>query len=209
MAVAHPYKVLVAEDEFLVADEIVRVLGGLGFEHVGTAKDGKEAIEMTRALQPDVVLMDIKMPGIDGLEATAEIQREQPTAVVLVTAHANQDFIEEAARSGALAFLTKPPRAEEIRRAVTLAVARNRELAAYKSMLQDCARKLSADGGQSSDAPHRQALTVCSYCRLVKHRNGDWVPFESYILSTMGIASSHGICPTCIRLWFPKFSGSS
>lgn len=123
-----PVRVLVAEDDFLISEEIGRNLKKLGFDRVDVACNGQEAMEMTCSLRPDVVLMDIKMPIMDGLEATRRIQSACPTPVVILTAHESQALVEEAGKAGASAYLAKPPRADEIGRAITMAMARHEDL---------------------------------------------------------------------------------
>lgn len=121
-------RVLIAEDDFLVGDEIVRIIKGIGYEHLGTAPNGLRAIEMTKELKPDVILMDIKMPKMNGLEASRIIQSEVPTPIIILTAHESQELVEEASAAGVGAYLTKPPQQEEVERAVTIAFARQTDL---------------------------------------------------------------------------------
>ncbi len=121
-------KVLVAEDDFLVCEEIVRILRKIGYEVVGTAFNGKQAIEMTCSLKPDAVIMDIKMSKVDGLEATQKIQQSCPTPVVILTAHESRELVDKASKMGASAYLVKPPKPAEIDRAITVAMVRHDDL---------------------------------------------------------------------------------
>ena len=121
-------KVLVAEDDFLVAREIVQGLEAAGYQNIDVASNGEKAIEMARSLDPDVVLMDIKMPKMDGLEATHQIQKRCPTSVIILTAHETEEYIDMAGEIGASAYLTKPPNPSEIDRAMTIAMARHEDL---------------------------------------------------------------------------------
>jgi len=130
-------RVLIAEDDALAVDLIRYELKKIGLTTIGEAYDGLEAIRLTRALQPDVVLMDIRMPLVDGLEAAARIQAECPTPVVLLTAYDDPAFVERASRVGVGAYLLKPPEAREIERAVIIATARFAD--------QQRLRKLNAD----------------------------------------------------------------
>lgn len=102
-------RVLVAEDDFLIGHEIMRILEQSGYQRAGIAPNGEKAVEMVRELRPDVVLMDIKMPRMDGLTASIEIQKLCPTPVVILTAQESTDFVAEASRAGVSAYLTKPP----------------------------------------------------------------------------------------------------
>ncbi len=120
--------VLIAEDDYLVSEEIVRILLKTGYKVIGTAANGEDAIKLTQKLKPDVVLMDVQMPKMDGLEATREIQRLCPTPVVMLTAFETNDLVEQASEAGAGAYLVKPPKAVEIERYITIAIARHKEL---------------------------------------------------------------------------------
>jgi len=121
-------KVLIAEDDYLITEEITRILEKLDYHVVNTVSNGEQAIKMTQKLKPDVVLMDIRMPKLNGLEATKEIQRICPTPVVILTAYGTSDFIKKASEAGAGAYLMKPPKAIEIDRYITIAIARHKEL---------------------------------------------------------------------------------
>lgn len=117
-------QVLIAEDDYLVGEMIRGLLEEIGYRIVGEAADGREAVEMTRRLQPDVVLMDIKMPNVDGIEATRLIFESCPTPVVMLTAYESSELVERASAVGAGAYLVKPLSAPEIERAITVAAAR-------------------------------------------------------------------------------------
>ncbi|MET9652302.1 response regulator transcription factor [Streptomyces sp. NPDC006460] len=113
-------RVVVADDQAMVREGIVLVLGLLpGIEVVGSARDGEEAVALTAALAPDVVLMDLRMPRCDGVEATRRIRAEHPgTEVVVLTTYADDDSLFPALRAGARGYLTKDAGGEEIVRAV-------------------------------------------------------------------------------------------
>ncbi|WP_137992864.1 response regulator transcription factor [Streptomyces vilmorinianum] len=113
-------RVIVADDQSMVREGIVLVLGLLpGIEVVGSARDGEEAVALTAALAPDVVLMDLRMPRCDGVEATRRIRADHPgTEVVVLTTYADDDSLFPALRAGARGYLTKDAGGEEIVRAV-------------------------------------------------------------------------------------------
>ena len=129
-------RILVAEDEFLVSEEIVRAIKRAGYEHIGTAPDGEKAIEMVKALKPDLLMMDIKMPKMDGLEAARKIQETNPLPVVILTAHEGHELVQEAGEAGVGAYITKPPAPEEIDRAVTIAFARQTDLIKSRELIK-------------------------------------------------------------------------
>ena len=105
---------------------------------------GEQAVEMTASLRPDVVLMDIRLPGIDGIEATRRIQDQCPTPVVALTAHEDLELVEEATQAGVGAYLIKPPDIREIHRAIKISMARFRplEIAADERDLRGAERRI-------------------------------------------------------------------
>jgi DNA-binding NarL/FixJ family response regulator len=111
-------RVVVAEDEFLVSLTIRAQLESMGYEVVGISQTGGEAILMTKELHPDVVIMDIGMPEMDGIEATRRIMAEAPTPVVVLTAYGDRDRIGAALAAGACGYVVKPAVAEQIRNAI-------------------------------------------------------------------------------------------
>jgi signal transduction histidine kinase len=128
---------LIAEDDYLVSQMIKGSLEEIGYTVVGEAVDGLEAVEMSQSLKPDVILMDIKMPDMDGIKATQRIHESCPTPVVVLTAYETQELVEQASTAGVGAYLVKPPSAQEIERAITIAMAR------FDDMIE--LRRLNAD----------------------------------------------------------------
>ncbi|MDH3349206.1 MAG: response regulator, partial [Desulfobulbaceae bacterium] len=100
-----PVRVLIAEDDYFVLEEIKRTLRGQNYEIVGEAYNGESAVKMVNDLHPDVVLMDIKMPKMDGLEASQRIQEQCATPIVVLTAHEPLDLVENASIAGVSAYL--------------------------------------------------------------------------------------------------------
>ena len=120
--------VLLVDDEALIRMGMRVMLEDLGYQVIGEAADGEEAIEKVAALDPDVVIMDIKMPGMDGLEATRRIMAEHPLPVIVLTAYNHRSLVEEAADAGVLAYLMKPVRESDIGPAIEVARARFADL---------------------------------------------------------------------------------
>ncbi len=121
-------RVVLVDDEALIRMGMRVMLQDLGYEVVGEAADGQEAIEKVAALDPDVVIMDIKMPGMDGLEATRRIMAAHPVPIIILTAYNQRSLVEEAADAGVLAYLMKPVRESEIAPAIEVARARFADL---------------------------------------------------------------------------------
>ena len=128
MSTIRTIRALIAEDDYLVSQMIRGFLEDKGYDVVGEAAGGVEAVELTCSLQPDVVLMDIEMPDIDGLEAARRISKICPTPVIVLTAYETQELIERASECGVAAYLVKPSSARDIDRAITVALARHSDL---------------------------------------------------------------------------------
>lgn len=124
MPTSPPIRVLIAEDEYLASLQLRDKLEQVGYVVVGEAADGEEAVAMTASLRPDIVIMDVQMTPIDGLEAAQRIRRQCPTPVVMLTAYQTPDLLARANAVGASAYLTKPSNSQELQR--TLEIARSR-----------------------------------------------------------------------------------
>jgi len=121
-------RILIAEDNDLVSLTLEEQLKGLGYEVVGIARTGAEAVMLAARLKPDLVMMDIRMPEMDGTEATARIRDQTGIPVVMLTAFADKETIRRAEAAGALAYLVKPVNEQELPPAIAIALARHREL---------------------------------------------------------------------------------
>jgi response regulator NasT len=121
-------RVLIAEDETIIRLDLRAQLENAGHVVAGEARDGAEAVELARTLQPDVVLLDVKMPKLDGIEAAKRIREESPVPIVMVTAYGEQELVRRAADAGAYGYLLKPFGASDVGAAVEMATARHKEL---------------------------------------------------------------------------------
>jgi AmiR/NasT family two-component response regulator len=121
-------RVVIAEDEAIIRLDLKESLEEEGYEVVGEAGRGDHAIELVRELRPDLVILDIKMPGVDGLTAAKTIAAERLCAVLMLTAFSQREIIEEARDAGALAYLVKPFQKNDLIPAIEVAIGRFREL---------------------------------------------------------------------------------
>ena len=135
-------RVVVAEDEAIIRLDLVEVLRDEGYDVIAETGRGDEAVELVANHQPDVALLDVKMPGIDGIEATKVIAGDRRTAVVLLTAFSQRDLVERATDAGAMAYLVKPYQRAELVPAIETALARFRELQALDAQVGDLADQL-------------------------------------------------------------------
>jgi len=123
----NPIKVFIADDEFLIRLDMKEELEKEGFMVVGEAKDGAEALSEIKRLKPDVSVIDIMMPHLDGLKIAERLKNDDFGAIVFLTAYNNQDFIERASKIGAFSYLLKPYRIGELKSAILLAYERYNE----------------------------------------------------------------------------------
>ena len=123
-----PTRVVIAEDEAIIRLDLKETLEEEGYEVVAETGRGDEAVELVRRHEPDVAILDIKMPGLDGLSAAREIAGERRAAVLILTAFSQRDLIEQARDAGALAYLVKPFQRSELIPAVEIALGRHREM---------------------------------------------------------------------------------
>src|SRR5262249_8136561 len=130
---AESHRVLVAEDEALIRLDLVEMLSEGGYDVVGEAADGQQAVEQAEALRPDLVIMDVKMPKMDGIDAASIIAERRIAPVVILTAFSQRDLVERARDAGAMAYLVKPFGRKDLMPAVELAVSRFRELVALEN----------------------------------------------------------------------------
>jgi AmiR/NasT family two-component response regulator len=135
-------RVLIAEDEALIRLDLREMLTEEGHEVVGEARDGAEAIELARSLLPDVVFMDVKMPGTDGIEAAGVIGEERIAPVVMVTAFSQASYVQDATAAGAMAYVVKPFTKRDIVPAMQVAVSRFSEARALESEVADLTERL-------------------------------------------------------------------
>lgn len=138
---AEPMRVLVAEDEAIIRMDVVATLAEAGLDVVAEASDGEEAVKLAIELEPDVVVMDIKMPKLDGISAAEKIA-EKKIPVVLLTAFSQADLVARAAEAGALAYITKPFKPADLVPAIQIAMARNEEIATLEQEILDLSERL-------------------------------------------------------------------
>lgn len=136
--VGHPARrVLVAEDETLIRLDIIEILRGEGYDVVGEADNGQKAIDLARELDPDLVLMDVKMPVMDGITAAEQIVADRIAPVVLLTAFSQKELVERARTAGAMAYVVKPFTPADLIPAIEIAFSRHEEIVALESEVAD------------------------------------------------------------------------
>jgi AmiR/NasT family two-component response regulator len=130
-------RVIIADDESIIRMDLREMLTNLGYLVVGEAGDGRNAVNQARELEPDVVILDIKMPGMDGIEAARILTEEKIAPVVLLTAYSQRDLVERAKEAGVVGYITKPMRESDLTPAIEVAMARFAEFRALEKEVGD------------------------------------------------------------------------
>ena len=135
-------RVIVAEDESLIRIDIVEILRDNGFDVVGEAADGEKAVALAEELRPDIVVMDVKMPLLDGISAAEILTKRHIAPVVLLTAFSQRELVERAAEAGALAYVVKPFTPNDLIPAIDIALTRYQQITALEDEISDLAERL-------------------------------------------------------------------
>ncbi len=130
-------RVVIADDESIIRMDLREMLGGLGYQVVGEAADGQTVLELARTLRPDLVIMDIKMPELDGITAAEMLTEEKIAPILLLTAFSEHELIQRATQAGVSYYLVKPFREAELLPAIEIALARYREFVALQHEVTD------------------------------------------------------------------------
>jgi two-component system, response regulator PdtaR len=137
-------RVLVAEDETIIRLDLRDLLERSGFEVCAEARDGEEAVELARSERPDVAIMDVKMPKLDGIEAARRILDDRPIPIVMLTAYGQDELVSRAVEAGVFGYLVKPFREQDLLPAIRTARARHEELVALREEAESLAEALAA-----------------------------------------------------------------
>ena len=137
-------RILVAEDETIIRLDLVEMLGRAGLEVCAEARDGEEAVTLAREQEPDLAIMDVKMPRLDGIEAARRILDERPIPIVMLTAYGQEELVSRAIEAGVFGYLVKPFREQDLLPAISTARARHEELVELRDEAESLAEALAA-----------------------------------------------------------------
>jgi AmiR/NasT family two-component response regulator len=202
-------RVLIAEDDYLIAQEIRELAQSAAYTVVGEADDGRQAVEMVQnladtPLKPDVILMDIRMPDMDGIEAAQRINACCPTPVVVLTAYDTQDLVAKASAAGVGAYLTKPPTLSELERGVAIAMARFEDLAELRRLNAELdARNQELEQALAEVKTLSGLLPICASCKKIRDDDGQWQDVTVYVQEHTQADFTHSLCPDCLAKLYP------
>jgi response regulator NasT len=137
-------RILIAEDETIIRLDLRALLEQAGHEICGEARDGAEAVDLARELLPDLAVMDVKMPRVDGIEAARRILEERPIPIVMVTAYGQDEIVSRAVEAGVFGYLVKPFREQDVLPAIRTARARHEELQTIRAEAESLSEALAA-----------------------------------------------------------------
>ena len=137
-------RILIAEDETIIRLDLKQLLERAGSEVVAEAKDGEEAVALARSEEPELAILDVKMPKLDGIEAARRILEERPVPIVMLTAYGQQELVARAVEAGVFGYLVKPFREQDLLPAIAAARARHEELQALRAEAESLADALAA-----------------------------------------------------------------
>jgi two-component system, response regulator PdtaR len=161
-------RILIAEDETIIRLDLRDLLERAGHDVVAEARDGEEAVTLAREHEPELAVMDVKMPKLDGIEAAKRILEERPIPIVMLTAYGQDELVNRAVEAGVFGYLVKPFREQDLVPAITTARARYEELAAVREEVETLADALAA----------RKAIEQAKGLLMVKERLTEQEAFE-------------------------------
>ncbi len=195
-------KIILVEDDYLVKELIKHILSELelGYKIIGNASNGKDAIELVCSLKPDIVMMDIKMPKMSGIDAAKIIQEKCPTPIVFLTAYEDSDLIDEVSEAGAAAYLVKPLNKNLVEQTITIALARHKDIMEVRRLNKELKNKIEELEKASAEIKSlRGFIPICSNCKKIRDDDGYWEEVSSYISEHSEAKFTHGMCPDCME----------
>lgn len=194
-------RVLIVDDDVLVLETIQDILERVSvrqkdfvqYSVIGRAVNGLQAVDLACTLQPDLIMMDVEMPKLDGLAAARQIQDTCPVPIVMLTAHSTPDLVAQASDAGVVAYVLKPLNVAVVTSLLPVALAR------YQDILR--LRQLNTELQQALDTIQTLSgfIPICAWChRKIEDETGAWISLETYVEQNSDAQFTHGICPSCL-----------
>ena len=197
-------KIMVVEDEMLVSESIQQSLEKLGYDVAGNASTGEQAVELARRTSPDLVLMDINLPGnLEGIEAAREIRRELSIPVVYVTGYSDPATVQRAQISAPYGYIVKPFAERELEITISIALYRHQIDKEKDRLLTELHHALAEAKCLSGMLP------ICCRCKKIRDDTGYWQQIEDYVRQHSGADFTHGYCPECAKVALEEAFGDS
>jgi DNA-binding NarL/FixJ family response regulator len=223
--------ILVVDDDASLQMELEESLLSLNYEVAGIADSGEDAVRMAAALNPDVILMDIMMPGgMDGIAAATEIKETSDAAIVFVTGFGEPEYIDRAKSLEPSGYVMKPFGDAEIQAAIEIALHRRaveKKAKQAHEALRETNRRLEKEVSKRKTAEEEKdraiatlqktirkidtlkgLLPICAACKRIRDKKGEWRPLESYISEHSNADFTHDICPDCAERLYPDIDTS-
>jgi YesN/AraC family two-component response regulator len=195
-------KIMVVEDEKLVSESIQQSLEKLGYDVAGNASTGEQAVELARRTSPDLVLMDIHLPGkLDGIEAAREIRGGLGIPVVYLTGYTDLRTVQRAQISAPYGYIVKPVAERELEITLSIALYRQQIDKEKDRLLTDLQHALAQVKCLSGMLP------ICCRCKKIRDDRGYWQQIEDYVRQHSEADFTHGFCPECAKTALEEVSG--
>jgi two-component system, response regulator PdtaR len=193
-------RILIVEDEAIIAADLERRLSRLGCEVVGMAASGEDAVRLATSLKPELILMDINLRGeMDGTQTAQEIRAKLQLPVIYLTASSEDAVVKRAKLTDAFGYLLKP--LDERLLHITI------EMALYKHRMEQERKKLLADLQEALARVKLLSglLPICAGCKSIRDEEGYWHQVEAYLREHSEADFSHSVCPRCARALYPDY----
>jgi YesN/AraC family two-component response regulator len=197
---------LYVEDDVESRAQMQDILGRL-FTDLYVAEDGEEGLELFEKVQPDLVISDIRMPGMSGLEMSSRMQKiKADICIVLTTAHNDTEYLMHSIELGILHYVIKPIDLAQLYRAIeksTEIIRMRKSLAKEQQRKDELIKELQNALGEIKSL--RSILPICSFCHNIRDDKGYWNEVDDYFHKHSGLDFSHSICPDCYKKHYPQY----
>jgi CheY-like chemotaxis protein len=186
-------RILIVEDEAIVACDLQSRLESFGYEVVGIAASGEQAVRLAAEASPDLVLMDIQLRGqCDGIQVAETLRAEHRVGIIFLSAHSTDDMLTRAKLTEPLAYLLKPYQERELKIAIDVALYRRQAERVREELIRQLEHALT------EVKTLRGLIPICAWCRKLRSDDGFWMSVEQYLRAHTEADCSHGICPDCL-----------